>query len=81
MACGVPAVVSSIPVLIETTGSMALFATPHEPKGWIEAFNALEDTMFYKDQVEKGLQWTERFLGLRAWEGYLSDIADVLEKK
>jgi len=81
MACGIPVVVSSIPVLIETTGSMALFATPHKQKDWIEAFNALEDTMFYKNQVEKGLKWTERLLGLRAWDGYLSDIADVLEKK
>jgi glycosyltransferase involved in cell wall biosynthesis len=81
MACGIPAVVSKIPVLFETTGSMALFANPHKQKDWMEAFNALEDTMFCKDQVEKGLKWTERLLGLRAWDGYLSDIADVLEKK
>jgi len=36
MACGIPAVISNIPVLLETTGSIALYADPHDPKSWLD---------------------------------------------
>ena len=34
MACGMPAIVSGIPVLMETTGNYALSAPPYDPAAW-----------------------------------------------
>jgi glycosyltransferase involved in cell wall biosynthesis len=79
MACGVPAVVSSIPVLLETTGSVALYADPHDPRSWIESFNALEKQEVHKSQVEKGLKWVEPLKGAKGWQGHISDIQELLE--
>jgi glycosyltransferase involved in cell wall biosynthesis len=78
MACGVPAVVSSIPVLIETTGGNALFANPNDPGQWLEAFESLKDESLYKDLVSKGLKWTQPLLGSRGWQKHISDIAELL---
>lgn len=78
MACGVPAVVSDIPVLIETMGGNALTADPAEPKAWIEAFMALEDEARYKGQVDEGLKWVEPLRGRRGWHKHVSDIEEML---
>lgn len=81
MACGVPAVVSDIPVLVETTGSIALYADPHNSRSWIEALNALQRHEIYKKQVEKGLKWVEPLKGTKGWQGHISDIEQLLEER
>ena len=79
MACGVPAVVSDIPVLIETTGSCAMAADPYDASSWMEAINALTNQFLYEKQVEKGLKWVEPLMGRSAWQGHILDIKDLLE--
>ena len=79
MACGVPAVVSNIPVLLETTGSVALHADPHEPRSWIESINALAREEMRRAQVEKGLNWVEPLKGIKGWQKHISDIQELLE--
>ncbi|MBW1667542.1 MAG: glycosyltransferase family 4 protein [Deltaproteobacteria bacterium] len=80
MACGTPAVVSNIPVLVETTGGNALSAPPDDLSAWLNSFRKLEDNSTYSLLVEKGLKWVEPLQGDRAWEGYLSDIKELLER-
>ncbi len=81
MACGIPAVVSKIPVLLETTGSISLYADPHEPKSWMDSFNALESNEIYKIQVQRGLKWVEPLKGRKGWQGHLSDIEELLKER
>jgi glycosyltransferase involved in cell wall biosynthesis len=78
MACGVPAIVSNISVLVETTGKNALIAEPDDPKTWLDAFNMLEDNSHYTNQVEKGLKWVEPLRGRRGWQKHVSDIEEIL---
>jgi glycosyltransferase involved in cell wall biosynthesis len=80
MACGVPAVVSEIPVLVETTGGNALTAFPHDSKIWLQTFKSLENDSTYQEQVEKGLKWVEPLRGRKAWQDYISDIEELLER-
>jgi len=79
MACGVPAVISDIPVLVETTGGCALAADPHATKAWVEAFEKLEKKVFYRAQVEKGLKWVQPFTGFDGWAEHVADIKKVIE--
>jgi glycosyltransferase involved in cell wall biosynthesis len=81
IACGVPAVVSNIPVLFETTGSIALYADPQDPKSWIDSFNALENDEIYKTHIEVGLKWVEPLKGRKGWQGHLSDIEELLKER
>ena len=80
MACGIPAVVSDIPVLVETTGNHALKADPLNSKAWMDALGALENASFYCDAANKGLKWAEQLRGPQAWEGYVTDIQNLLTK-
>jgi glycosyltransferase involved in cell wall biosynthesis len=79
MACGVPAVVSNIPVLLETTGSVAQYADPLDPRSWIESINALERQEVHKSQFEKGFNWIRPLKGNQAWQGHISDIEKQLK--
>lgn len=79
MACGVPAVVSNIPVLLETTGCVGLYADPDDPRTWIESIGALERDELRNAQVEKGLKWVEPLKGAKGWQGHISDIQELLE--
>ena len=81
MACGIPSVVSRIPVLQETTGGAALIADPREAEAWLEAFNALENQQVYQNQVDKGLKWVEPFRGAKAWDNYISDIQELIGER
>jgi len=81
MACGVPAVVSKIPVLVETTGGAALTADPLNSEAWLNSFLNLENEEFHRRQVEKGLRWVKPFLGRRGWHKCLSDIQSVMRVK
>ena len=77
MACGIPAVVSNIPVLVETTGGQALTAHPSEPHSWIEAFNALEKREVYRVHVEKSLRWVKPLRSRIGWDKHIADIVEV----
>lgn len=81
MACGTPAVVSDIPVLVETTGNQALKADPLNSKTWMDALGALENPSLYYDAANKGLKWAGPLRGARAWEGYLTDIQNLFTKE
>ncbi|MEW6670459.1 MAG: glycosyltransferase family 1 protein [Thermodesulfobacteriota bacterium] len=74
MACGIPAVVSDIPVLHETTGGAALVADPDKAETWLDAFLVLENYPTYQNQIDKGLKWVESFRGVNGWGKYISDI-------
>lgn len=79
MACGIPVVVSDIPVLRETTGGNALFANPHDPGQWLQAFKSVTgDTTLYNNLVRKGLAWTRPMTGKRAWQAHLADIEELI---
>ena len=79
MACGVPAVISDIPVLVETTGGCALAADPHATSAWVKAFEKLEKKAFYRAQVEKGLKWVQPFIGSDGWAEHVADIKKVIQ--
>jgi glycosyltransferase involved in cell wall biosynthesis len=79
MACGVPAVTSNIPVLIETTGGHVLAVDPLDSKAWIKAFESLENKDLYQAQVEKSLKWVEPLRGRRGWEKHVADIDELLK--
>jgi len=78
MACGIPCVVSNIPVLKETTGGNALYADPNSSREWIEAFQSFNNNTTYQSQIEKGLKWVEPLSGIKAWNNHLSDIKELL---
>jgi glycosyltransferase involved in cell wall biosynthesis len=79
MACGRPAVVSSIPVLIETTGGCAMTADPNEPKAWLDAIQRLENKEFYLTQISRGLEWVRPQRGRKAWRRHIADMEELLE--
>jgi len=78
MACGVPSVVSNIPVLVETTGGNAIIADPKISNDWVMAFKSLEDRAVYFEQVGKGLKWVEPLRGRKGWEKHISDIEELI---
>ena len=78
MTCGVPAVVSNIPVLVETTGGNALLADPSNQREWMKAFEALENKNTYQNQIDKGLKWVDPLAGRKGWKKHISDIAELL---
>ena len=81
MACGRPAVVSSIPVLMETTGGNAMSADTQSPTAWAEALMALEDPSIYQDRIAKGLKWVEPLRGREAWEKYICDVGELIKNQ
>jgi len=78
MACGVPALVSNVPVLRETTGGNALYVDPNDPKQWIDTLGSLENSENYRNQVERGLMWVKPLLGKNGWQKHISDIQELL---
>jgi glycosyltransferase involved in cell wall biosynthesis len=78
MACGVPVLVSDIPVLLETTGGNALAIDPADSDAWIGALLRLEDQFIYEHMRNKGLEWVSDFRGLTAWDRYLNDLETLL---
>jgi glycosyltransferase involved in cell wall biosynthesis len=81
MACGVPAVVSNIPVLVESTGGNALIADPHSADTWLESFLMLENEQKYQAQVVGGLKWVGPLKCPQGWTRHLSDIEQLLDVK
>ena len=78
MACGVPVIVSDIPVLQETTGGNALYADPRRTESWAIALGQLEDRRRYQSLSKQGLDWARRFKGAGAWASHVSDIECLL---
>lgn len=78
MASGIPAVVSNIPVLKETTGGCALVADPYKPESWFEAFGVLENKSFYQNQVRIGLEWVVPLRGRGGWDNHVADIEKLI---
>jgi glycosyltransferase involved in cell wall biosynthesis len=78
MACGTPAVVSNIEVLVETTGGNALVGELHDGQSWIEAYQRIENADVYHVQVQKGLQWIMNLKGRSGWMHHVADIEELL---
>lgn len=81
MACGVPVVVSDIPVLLECTGGNALTADPQDSKLWQTTIESLDDSDTYHIQVKKGLEWVEPLRGSKGWERHIMDIKELLSPR
>jgi glycosyltransferase involved in cell wall biosynthesis len=81
MASGVPAIVSKIPVLVETTGGCALTSDPNNPNSWTEAVGALENRSIYREQVMKGLELVGPLQGRNGWQKHVADIENILLMK
>jgi glycosyltransferase involved in cell wall biosynthesis len=80
MACGVPVIISKMPVLIETTGGQALYASPDRPNEWLDLLEILEDQSILKSQIEKGIKWSLPLQGNKGWEKHLQDIEELLKR-
>jgi glycosyltransferase involved in cell wall biosynthesis len=78
MACGTPAVISNIPVLVETTGGNAIIADPRDGESWIAAFQRLENENIYRTQIERGIRWVTNLCGRRAWLRHVADVEEIL---
>lgn len=81
MACGVPAVVSSIPVLIEVTGGHALYANPSSPQDWLENINGLDNEATYGELAERGLKWAMPLCGRKGWSAHVADMHELIVKE
>ncbi|MCP3931072.1 MAG: glycosyltransferase family 4 protein [Bacteroidetes bacterium] len=81
MACGIPAVVSDISVLAETTGKKALLTEPNNPDHWLENLNVLNNNATYEKIAAEGIEWVRQFLGESAWQGHLNDISHLIEDR
>ena len=78
MACGVPPIVSDIPVLRETTKDCTLKADPVRSWDWLEAINSLENQGFYQLQINRGLNAVKSFTGISGWSKHICDIKTIL---
>ncbi len=78
MASGVPAVISNIPVLMETTGGNALAADPNDSDSWLQAFMRLGDEVIRRDCIKNGLKWVEPLRGFKGWSKHISDVKELL---
>jgi glycosyltransferase involved in cell wall biosynthesis len=74
MACGAPVVVSSIPVLLETTGGVALSAPPDDAEGLADRVQQiLNDEALASRLRAEGLRQAQRY----SWTQYADEITDV----
>jgi len=74
MACGAPVVVSSIPVLLETTGGVALSAPPDDAEGLADRIqHILNDASLAQRMRTEGLKQAHRY----SWTRYADEITDV----
>jgi glycosyltransferase involved in cell wall biosynthesis len=74
MACGAPVVVSSIPVLLETTGGIALAAPPDDDEGLADRVQQiLNDAALAARLRAEGLRQAQ----LYSWTRYADEISEV----
>lgn len=74
MACGAPVVVSSIPVLLETTGGVALAAPPDDDEGLADRVQQiLNDATLAARLRAEGLRQAQFY----SWTRYADEISDV----
>jgi glycosyltransferase involved in cell wall biosynthesis len=77
MACGLPAVVSDIPSLRESTGSNAILVPPEDIDSWVENLDMLlDDDSRRRDLSQKGREWAKQFV----WEKMSMEYAEGLAK-
>jgi glycosyltransferase involved in cell wall biosynthesis len=77
MACGLPAVVSDIPSLRESTGKNAILVPPEDIDMWVEKLDILLDDEAQKRSLsEKGREWARQF----TWERMSANYAKGLHK-
>ncbi|MBD3391320.1 MAG: glycosyltransferase [Chitinivibrionales bacterium] len=81
MACGTPAIVSSIPVLRETTGGSCMEADPGDPTAWLDAIHTLEDATVRQQRIEQGFAFVGPLRGDTGWQGHIDDILSVLDAR
>lgn len=81
MASGVPAVVSDIPVLLETTGGNALVADPNDSDSWLQSFTRLEGEEKRIDCIKSGLKWVDPLRGSKGWSKHMSDVKELITSK
>ncbi|GAB6177374.1 hypothetical protein JCM16814_22650 [Desulfobaculum senezii] len=79
MACGVPAIVSDIPVLRETAGGAAVFAPPDDRDAWRAALARLEDGEERRRVCENALVAVAARVGPRAWDAHVADIRELFD--
>jgi glycosyltransferase involved in cell wall biosynthesis len=80
MACGTPAVISHIPVLLETTGGNALVADPSDSQSWLAAFERLEDNDLRHEQISKGFGWIANLQGKAGWMHHVADMEELIRR-
>jgi glycosyltransferase involved in cell wall biosynthesis len=74
MACGAPVVVSAIPVLLETTGGVALAAPPDDAEALADRIQQiLNDSSLARRLRDAGLKQAQRY----SWTRYADEILDV----
>jgi glycosyltransferase involved in cell wall biosynthesis len=74
MACGAPVVVSDIPVLLETTGGIALAAAPDDADALADRIQQiLNDASLARRMREDGLKQAQRY----SWTRYADEILEV----
>ncbi len=62
MKCGTPVIVSDIPSLMESTGGIAEYCNPYDPKSISEKIKKmLNDCEFRKKKIEEGLLFSSKF--------------------
>jgi len=74
MACGVPAIVSDIPVLCETTGGAAMACPADDVAAWRRAMQAMLDENTRKIWSDKGLEWVGRLRAPEGWQYHIEDM-------
>lgn len=79
MACGIPAVVSDIPVLREINKLAACFADPLDPESWLKAFRVLEEKKYYERMVFDGLERVKQFQGEKGWRKHIMDVEYLMK--
>jgi len=77
MACGVPAIVSDIPVLHETTGGAAMTCPAGDAAAWRRAMQAMLDENTRKTWVSKGLEWVDHLRATEGWKRHIEDMESL----
>jgi len=71
-ACGTPVIASNLEPLPEVSGGAVIHANPHDVQSFASALPALNDEVFRKSLIEKGLKNATRFSRSTMIDGYLA---------
>ncbi len=77
MACGVPTLVSDVPVMREVVGDAAVRLPPTQPEAWADAIAAVVDDPNRRTELARlGRERAQRF----TWEGAAGQVLGALER-